>query len=280
MKSVCRSPIRSANAPRLASVTGAFLSALVAFGPSAHAKDSASSKPTIVLVHGAFAGSASWNGVASRLVAEGYPVVAVANPLRSVKSDASYVASQLDSIKGPIILVGHSYGGLVISAAAVGKSNVKALVYVAGFAPDEGETAFTLSTKFPGSTLGEALAQPVPLADGNKDLRIQPEKFVEQFAADIPESEAKVMAVTQRPVTEAALNEPSATPAWKTIPSWFFYGSLDKNIPAAVVAFMAERANAKKAIAVKGASHSVMISHPDALFKLINEAAKSVRSRD
>jgi pimeloyl-ACP methyl ester carboxylesterase len=232
------------------------------------------------LVHGAFAESSSWSGVATRLLAEGYPVVCAANPLRGAKSDASYVASLIDSIKGPVILVGHSYGGIVISLAAVGKSNVKALVYVAAFAPDVGESAFTLSGKFPGSTLGGALAPPVPLSDGGSDLYIQQEKFFDQFAADVPMSEAKVMAATQRPVTDAALNEPVGTPAWKTIPSWFLFGGSDKNIPAAVHAFMADRAHAKKVVAIKDASHVVMISHPNALLKLIADANTATSARD
>jgi pimeloyl-ACP methyl ester carboxylesterase len=263
--------------PAIVTLSAIFLAMATIVPLTSNAKESTTDKPTVVLVHGAFAESSSWSGITTRLLAEGYPVVAAANPLRGVKSDASYVASVIDSIKGPVILVGHSYGGIVISAAAVGKSNVQALVYVAAFAPDVGETALTLSSKFPGSSLGQALAPPVPLSDGNNDLYIQQAKFFEQFAADVPASEAKVMAATQRPVTEAALNEPTGTPAWKTIPSWFIYGGLDKNIPAAVHAFMAERAHAKKVIAVKNASHVVMISHPDALVKLIDDANTATR---
>jgi pimeloyl-ACP methyl ester carboxylesterase len=237
------------------------------------AHDTITNKPTVVLVHGAFAESASWNNVTAKLLDKGYPVIAVANPLRGVKTDASYVASVLDTIPGPVILVGHSYGGNVITNAAFGKGNVKALVYVSGLAPDVGESASTLSAKFPGSTLSPTLGPPVTLADGNKDVYIMQDKFHEQFAADLSASEARLMAAAQRPVTQAALNEPSGEPAWKTIPSWFLYGSLDKNIPPAVHAFMAQRAGARRAIEVKGASHVVMISHPDVLVKLIDEAA-------
>lgn len=244
----------------------------------AWAAPEAPSKPTIVLVHGAFAESSSWNAIATQLLARGYPVVALANPLRGVKSDAAYVSKALDSIRGPIVLVGHSYGGSVISGAAAGKTNVKALVYVAGFAPDTGDTAVTLSSKFPGSTLGAALAPPVALEDGNKDLYIDQSKFRVQFAADVSASEAKLMAATQRPVTEAALNEPAGAAAWKTIPSWFLFGSLDKNIPRAAHAFMAQRAHAKKVVEIDGASHVVMISHPEPLIKLITEAATQTTS--
>jgi pimeloyl-ACP methyl ester carboxylesterase len=230
-------------------------------------------KPTVVLVHGAFAESSSWNGVLTKLIAKGYPVVAAANPLRGVKSDADYVASILKGIDGPIVLVGHSYGGAVITNAANGNKNVKALVYVAAFASDAGETAVELSGRYPGSTLGPTLAPPVALPDGGKDLYIQQSKFHAQFAADVSIADAKVMAGTQRPIAEAALNEASGTPAWKSTPSWFIYGTRDLNIPAEVQAFMAKRANSKETIAVQGASHVVMISHPDAVAQLIEHAA-------
>ena len=238
------------------------------------AKGSAMNLPTVVLIHGAFAGSSSWNRATEKLLAKGYPVIAVAVPLRGVKGDAKYVASLLDTIKGPVILVGHSYGGEVISYAGTGKSQVRALVFVAGFAPDEAESASTLAGKFPGSTLGQTLAPPVLLPDGEKDLYILQDKYHAQFAADVAIGESRLMAATQRPVTDSALNEVGgANPAWKTIPSYFLYGSLDKNIPAAVHAFMATRAKALQVVEIKGASHVVMISHPDALVALIDAAA-------
>lgn len=230
-------------------------------------------KPTIVLVHGAFAESSSWDGVVAKLLAKGYPVIAAANPLRSVQGDANFVASLLDSIRGSVVLVGHSYGGSVISAAATGKSNVKALVYVAGFAPDVSESAALLSNKFPGGTLGPTLSPPVALQDGGKDLYIQQAKFHAQFAADVPKSQATRMAATQRPVTEAALNEPAASAAWKTIPSWFIYGSKDRNIPPAAQQFMAQRAAARRVVEVAGASHVVMVSNPGGVAAMIDEAA-------
>ncbi|WP_336341531.1 alpha/beta hydrolase [Pseudomonas atacamensis] len=230
-------------------------------------------KPTVVLVHGAFADSSSWNGVVKILEKDGYPVIAAANPLRSVKGDAQSVADVLASVKTPVVLVGHSYGGPVISEAAYGNANVKALVYVAAFAPEKGETAAELSGRFPGSTLGPTLSAPVELADGGKDLYIQQDKFHEQFAADVSPADAKLMAATQRPVTAAALNEAATEPAWKTVPSYFVYGDQDKNIPAQALAFMAERAHSKQTVVVKGASHVVMVSNPKAVASLIETAA-------
>lgn len=233
----------------------------------------ASDKPTIVLVHGAFADSSSWNGVVNILKKDGYPVIAASTPLRSLKGDAQSVADLLASIKTPVVLVGHSYGGPVITEAAYGNPHVKALVYVAGVAPEAGESTADLSGRFPGGTLGPTLAPPVPLADGGKDLYIQQDKFHAQFAADVSDADAELMAATQRPVTEAALNEKSTEPAWKTIPSWFVWGDKDKNIPPQAQVFMAERAHARAAIAVKGASHVVMVSNPKVVADLIEKAA-------
>ncbi|MFS2162608.1 alpha/beta fold hydrolase [Variovorax sp. Varisp62] len=240
---------------------------------SAATSDARPAKPTVVLVHGAFAESASWNDVARDLRAHSFPVVAAANPLRGVKSDADYVAAIVGSIPGPVVLVGHSYGGSVISAAAIGKPNVQALVFVAAFAPEVGESAADLSGKFPGSTLGPTLASPVLLPGGAKDLYIQQDKFVNQFAADVPPALARLMAVSQRPITEGALGEAAPAAAWKNLPSWFIYGDRDKNIPPAALAFMAERAKSMKTVVVKGASHVVMISRPKLVARLIAEAA-------
>ena len=240
------------------------------------ARPAEESKPTIVLVHGAFAGSSSWNKVVARLLKDGYPVVSAANPLRGLRTDSEYIATVFQSIKGPVVAVGHSYAGSVISNAAVGVPNVRALVYVAGLAPESGESAADISDRFPGSTLGPTLAPPVALPGGGNDLYIQQDKFPAQFAADVPEADAKIMAATQRPVTEAALHEPAGTPAWKTIPSWFIFGSRDKNITEAAHLFMAHRASARETVDVKGASHVVMISHPGAVVALIEKAAASV----
>lgn len=229
---------------------------------------------TVILVHGAFADSASWNGVVPRLQAEGLRVVSVANPLRSLHGDAAYLGHLVDSVPGPVVLVGHSYGGAVITNAATGRDNVKALVYVAAFVPDEGETALALAGRFPGGTLGEALAPPVPLGDGGKDLYIQQAKFHHQFAADVPEATAILMAATQRPIAEAALTQASGAPAWKHLPTWSIHGTADRNIPPAAMRFMSERAGVRWMIEVEDASHVVMVSHPDKVAALIIEAAR------
>ncbi|MCR8960563.1 alpha/beta hydrolase [Variovorax sp. S2] len=242
---------------------------------SAAALDVPAAKPTIVLVHGAFAESASWNDVARELGARNYPVIAAANPLRGVKTDADHVEAVIAAVQGSVVLVGHSYGGSVISAAAAKRPNVLALVFVSAFAPEAGESAADLSGRFPGSTLGSALAPPVMLPDGSKDLYIVQDKFGKQFAADVAPAVARLMAVSQRPITEAALGEPAPAAAWKTVPSWFIYGDRDKNIPPAALAFMAERAHSKKTVVVKGASHVVMTSRPKLVARLIVEAAEA-----
>jgi len=231
-------------------------------------------KPTIVLVHGAFAESASWNGVIGELSKNGYIAIAAANPLRSVAGDAAAVASVIRSIAGPVVLVGHSYGGPVITEAANGNPNVKALVYVAAFAPETGESSLSLSGKFPGSTLGEALVT-AALPGGGQDLYIRPERFHDQFAADVAEDEARLMAATQRPVAEAALAEPSGTASWKTLPSYAIYGSADRNIPPAAMSFMAKRSHAVKTMVIEGASHALMVSHPREIASFIEEAASA-----
>jgi pimeloyl-ACP methyl ester carboxylesterase len=230
-------------------------------------------KPVIVLVHGAFADASSWNGVVNVLKKDGYFVIAAANPLRGAKSDGAYIGSLVSDLKTPVVLVGHSYGGNVITEAANGRSNVKALVYVSAFAPETGETLGELTGKFPGSTLGQALAPAADLADGGKDLYIQQDKFHAQFAADVPTAEATLMAATQRPLLQAALEEKAGAAAWKNLPSWWIYGDADKNIPPQAMAFMAKRAAAKDVEVVKGASHVVMVSHPDAVARLIEKAA-------
>jgi pimeloyl-ACP methyl ester carboxylesterase len=253
---------------------GLALAATALISTNTYAQDAAA-KPVVLLVHGAFADASSWDGVIKILHKDGYPVIAAANPLRGAKSDGAYVGNLVAAQKGAVVLVGHSYGGDVITEAANGHANVKALVYVSAFAPDVGETVAGLAGKFPGSTLGPTLAPPVTLADGSKDLYIEQAKFHAQFAADVPAARASLMAATQRPIAEAALTEKSGDAAWKTIPSWFIYGDADKNIPPQAIAFMAKRAGAKDVVTVKGASHVVMVSHPDAVARLIEEAASA-----
>ncbi|MCZ0983140.1 alpha/beta hydrolase [Streptomyces diastatochromogenes] len=235
-------------------------------------------KPTIVLEHGAFADSSSWNGVVSRLRTDGYPVVAAANPLRGPHEDATALRGLLDHIKGPKVLVGHSYGGSVISEAAAGDPDVKALVYVAAFLPAPGETALELTNKYPGSTLPGTL-DPVAVTnpDGTKgtDLYIQQDKFRHQFAADVPWNEAALAAAGQRPIAQAALEEKATVAAWKTIPSWAVVTTQDLNIPVAAQRFMAERAGAH--ITEVAASHSVAVSRPGVVTGVIEDAARATR---
>ena len=240
---------------------------------SASAAAPESAKPTIVLVHGAFADSSSWNGVISKLQADGYNVIAAADPLRVLKDDSDYVSDIVKNVDGPVVLVGHSYGGSIITNAANSANNVRALIYVSAYAPDTNESAFDLTGKFQGSILPDGLAPPVALPDGAHDLYVQQDKFRAVFAADVSEKQAELMAATQRPVTDVALKDGSGAPAWKSIPSWFVYGSADMVIPPAAHAFMAERAGAKRTVTVRGASHVVMVSHPAVVANLIEEGA-------
>ncbi|WP_037253112.1 alpha/beta fold hydrolase [Kibdelosporangium aridum] len=230
-------------------------------------------QPTIVLVHGAFAESASWNGVVVKLQDRGYQVVAVANPLRSLEGDVAYLREVLAGIEGPIVLAGHSYGGMLISGAAKGNTQVKALVYIAAFAPETGESALELSNRYPGSTLGDAL-NATPLDDGTTDLSIKQELYRQQFAADVPAGEAALMAVTQRPIRDAALAQGSGEPAWHDAPSWFLIPTADKNIPLEAQRFMAQRANAQETVELEGASHAVTVSRPLEVADLILKAAR------
>jgi pimeloyl-ACP methyl ester carboxylesterase len=233
-------------------------------------------KPTVVLVHGAFADSSSWNGVISRLHQDGYPVIGVANPLRSLQSDAAYVRDVLDSIDGPVVVAGHSYGGSVMSEAADGHPQVKALVYVASFLLDQGESTGELAGRYPGNELGSALrAVPVHDPEGKtvEDLYIEEEKFQPIFAADVPADVAALMAVTQRPIIGDALADKATKAAWRTIPSWTLITLQDLAVPAQAQRFMAERASSN-AVEVD-ASHAVTVSHPDLVAQLVDEAARA-----
>lgn len=229
-------------------------------------------KPTIVLVHGAFAESASWNGVIPLLQKAGHRVIAAANPLRTLSSDAAAISDLLAAIKGPVVLAGHSYGGAVITNAARGHSEVTALVYVAGLAPDSGETTPDLLGKYPGATLGEHLYE-VPLPDGTADVYVHQNAYHQHFCADLSAEQAALNAATQRPFNTAALHAASGEPAWRTIPSWFIYPELDLAIPAQTFRFMARRADARSVIAVPGSSHALPASRPDAVAAVILAAA-------
>ncbi|MET7732638.1 alpha/beta hydrolase [Streptomyces sp. NPDC005402] len=236
-------------------------------------------RPTIVLEHGAFADAASWDGVVTRLQRAGYPVVSAANPLRGPATDAAYLRSVVDHIDGPVVLVGHSYGGTVISQAAVGlEGKVKALVYIAAFLPDTGESSLGLTNKFPGSTLGQAIESVnYTLPDGSQgaDVYIKAEKFRGQFAADVPADKARLMAAGQRPIAAAALEEKSTKAAWKTIPSWSLVTTEDLNIPEAAQRYMSARAGARTTVI--HASHAVPVSRPDSVARIVDRAARTVR---
>jgi pimeloyl-ACP methyl ester carboxylesterase len=231
-------------------------------------------RPTVVLVHGAFAESASWDGVVDRLLADGHDVVAAANPLRGLATDAQAVSDVVRSVEGPVVLVAHSYGGAVMSNVDSDAGEIVGLVYANGFAPDAGENCFQLAAMFPGSMLGEETARPVPRSDGTTDLYIARDGFHDIFCQDVPAPHAALMATTQRPATQEALVEPSGErPLWKHVPSWFLIGEEDRIIPAALQHHMAERAQAHRTIEIPGASHAIPVSHPDATTHLILEAA-------
>jgi pimeloyl-ACP methyl ester carboxylesterase len=232
-------------------------------------------KSTVILVHGAYAESSSWNGVAGPLLAAGHPVIAFAAPLRGVATDASLLSDLVRSVNGPVVLVGHSYGGAIITNVEPTAGQVVAAVYVAGFALEPGESCADASALAPGSTLGETLLS-VPLSGGGTDTYIVQDKYHHQFAADLPAAEAALMAVTQRPVTAEALAEPSGDhPLWRSVPSWFLFGELDHNIPAGAHHIMAERAGARNTVEIPGASHVVGISHPEETLQIILEAVGS-----
>lgn len=235
-------------------------------------------KPTIVLVHGAFADASGWNGVAERLLQQGYSVVAPANPLRGVSTDSAYIASRVKQIDGPVLLVGHSYGGAVITNAATVATNVVGLVYIAGFAPDEGERLQEVESTSKDSVLNTALVPfQYPTAQGSQtavEFAINPALFREAFAADLPAQQTAVMAATQRPVAAAAFGDASGPPAWKTLPSWAVVATGDKAAGADVIRSMAQRAGAD-IIEVEG-SHVIMMSQPQAVANLILKAARAV----
>jgi pimeloyl-ACP methyl ester carboxylesterase len=243
----------------------------------AHAN--ATPKPTIVLVHGAWADASSWNGEVDRLQRDGYVVRAIDNPLRGLTNDAAEVKDFLSTITGPIVLVGHSYGGAVITNAAAGNPNVKALVYVDAAAPDVGETTGQLSGKTSALSAAPAtLFDNVPYAGapaGAVQLYLKENIFVHNFANDLPARTAERLWATQRPAATAAFDTPSAAAAWKTIPSWYVIGMKDEIITPESELAMAQRAHSH-IVEVRGGSHLTLISHPIAVIHQILAAARSV----
>jgi pimeloyl-ACP methyl ester carboxylesterase len=244
-------------------------------------QDTSTATPlTVVLVHGAFADASSWTGVIQRLQARGIQVTAPANPLRGISHDSTYLASVLDQIPGPVLAVGHSYGGAVISNAATIAKNVVGLVFVAAFAPDEGEHLGAVTGGSKDSVLNSALV-PLRYPTGNGpetavEFMIDPAKIHDAFGADLPVELAALVGATQRPVAEFAFSEPNGRPAWKTLPSWAVVATRDKAAGTDVVRSMAERARAT--ITEVEGSHVIMISQPEKVAEVIMSAIEHVSS--
>jgi pimeloyl-ACP methyl ester carboxylesterase len=266
----------------LAAAVAACLAASVSPTRSAAARadqpDAARPKPTVVLVHGAWADSSSWNGVVARLLRAGYPVDVFPTPLRSLSTDSTALRQYLDTISGPIVLVGHSYGGAVITDAATGEAHVRALVYIDAFAPAAGERVLDL----PGPDSVLAAADPTAVFDlvpgklpprASTDLYVKKSVFPSAFANDLPPTQGRVLAATQRPVTLGALMEPSTAPAWTDIPSWYEVGTRDKVIPASAQLTMANRIGAHIRTADTG--HLPMISKTTDVANTIEDAASA-----
>ncbi|MBB5867570.1 pimeloyl-ACP methyl ester carboxylesterase [Allocatelliglobosispora scoriae] len=269
-----RLAITTAAAVAALAVTGALVAATPA---SSHTTTRPSTpKPTIVLVHGAWADASSWAKVTRRLQDDGYPVLAPPNPLRGLSGDAAYLAAFLQQrTTGPVILVGHSYGGAVISSAALTDPDVKALVYINAFVPDQGETILGLQGGGGDpSALFDFVGYPGAPA-GDADLYIKTAVFPGAFAGDLPAATAATLAAAQRPITFGALQEPAATAAWKTLPSWYLLGTDDHILPPSLQETMAERAHSR--ITRVAASHLSMLSKPEAVEKIIIAAARSAR---
>ncbi|MDX6537478.1 MAG: hypothetical protein QOD37_1819 [Gaiellales bacterium] len=241
--------------------------------PAAARADTATAKPTVVLVHGAWDRAESWEDVAGRLRADGYPVVVPDNPLRSLAGDAATLRHALDQISGPIVLVGHSYGGAVATDAALGNPQVRALVYIAAFAPDTGESILQLGAHDLGSLIPVSLVT-VPFLgpDGvGVDLYINTLLYPTVLAGDVPLATAQAMARNQHPLTLKAFTDPSGPPAWRSIPSWYMVARQDHAIPPAAERFMAARAGSHTVEI--DSSHAALVSHPGEVADLIRSAA-------
>jgi pimeloyl-ACP methyl ester carboxylesterase len=262
-----RFPLRSTVAAALAAGTILTMAPAAAGSPAAAA-------PTVVLVHGAWEQASSWAAVAARVRDRGYPVIVPDNPLRTLRGDAASIAGVLRDVAGPIVLVGHSYGGSVITSAADGNPNVRALVYIAAFAPERGESALTLDLRAPGSLLPVSIVPMAFVQPGGGigvEVSVNPLLFRAAFAQDVAPPAAAAMAAAQRPVTLAALTEQSTAPTWRTIPSWFLVAGDDRAIPPATQRFMARRAGART-VEIHS-SHAAQVSHPDAVADLVLAAA-------
>jgi pimeloyl-ACP methyl ester carboxylesterase len=227
------------------------------------------SKPTVVLVHGAFGDASSWRSVFEHLNGDEFTTLAPAMPLRGVASDAAYLGAVIDQLGGPIVLAGHSFSGCAITVAGM-SDKVTGLVYVAGFVPDEGETVVDLQSRFPSLAMGNFL-QPRPLPDGSAELSVDPDRFQSIFCADVPDNVAEFMAHAQRPLGAAAFEEPAAAAAWRTKPSWGVFGTGDQPIAPQLHRFSYDRAGSK-VTEVDGASHFVLLSKPDVVAGVIREA--------
>ncbi|MEV1005384.1 alpha/beta hydrolase [Nonomuraea sp. NPDC050202] len=247
---------------------------------SAAAQDSRSrtAKPTVVLVHGAWADASSWSRIVARLQAGGYPVRAIANPLRSLSGDAASVRAFLETLTGPVVLVGHSYGGAVITNAATGNASVKALVYVNAFAPDAGESATQLAgpdsaLSVPDPTAVFDLVPPTLPPAADTDLYLKTSTVLASFATGLSLDDKAIVAATQRPATVGALNEPSGAPAWRTIPSWNVIGTKDRIIPPGVQRAMAKRAGST--VVEYDAGHVGLMTAPRTVTYVIEQAARA-----
>jgi len=240
------------------------------------------SQPTVVLVHGAFADGSSWNEVIKRLQAQGVQVTAPANPLRGISIDSAYIGSLLEQIPGPVLVVAHSYGGTVITNAATNANNVLGLVYVAAFAPDEGETLGDIASNSRDSVVLSALVElQYPTGEGQEtavEFTIDPEKFHEVFAADLSVEQSALMAATQRPLSGLPFSEPTGVPAWKKLPSWAVVSSGDKVVGTDAVRSMADRAGAT--ITEAEGSHVIMMSQPEIVTDVILTALAAVPQKE
>jgi pimeloyl-ACP methyl ester carboxylesterase len=275
-KTVLRNPRKSATALGVAAVAAAAVGVSVA-APAAHAATQPpTQKPTVVLVHGAFVDGSEWDSVIGHLQHDGYKVIAPANPTRGLAYDSAYLRSVLGTIHGPVVLAGHSYGGSVLTQAAVGEKQVKALVYIAAIVPDKGESVSSLGAKFPATELNSSLVPstyPLPGGGTGVELSVKADKFHDAVAADAPQAIADVAAAAQRPSAANIFTDKTTAVAWKTIPSWDLVTTQDHAINPAEQQFMANRAHAHTVEV--NSSHAVPGTHPDAVTSIIEQAAQA-----